>query len=337
MKCVQNFDCISFSLLLQQILLNLSGSMEQISGAFEMIFKVIVDDPQSGSCPYISYSEFKGPVASANPSGSPFASGAQSKMDSVGGGAGGFGFPGCNAMMYGSGAYMGSGMAPCSVESLKSTLRNSGLSVQASDEITAAMCTLAGYGLLGSGFGFANFGFGVGPGQCGLTLDFLIGILTGQRTVNSSVMSGGGMQRMDKTAGGQFPNGSDMFPVRGGMYNATMNQNSFGLGTGMGQHGGKGESVGGEGTSGSQTKELQISENIVGAVLGHGGRAIVEIQRITNTTIQISKKGVFAPGTRNRIATISGSPAGVERAMVLVQQCIQQEESKRNRQEKMLK
>lgn len=315
--------------------MNLSGSVEQINKAFEMIFKVIVNDPQSGSCPNISYSEFKGPVASANPTGSPFAVGAASNKD-----AGGIDFPGCNAMMYGGGAYMSSGVASYSVEALKSTLRNSGFSVQAGDEITAAMCTLANYGLLGSGFGFAGFGFGAGPGQCGLTLDFLTGILNGcagQRTMNSSMMSGNGMQKMDRTPGGQFPNRSNMFSPGGGMNMPMMNQNSFGLGTGMGHCGGNDGSVGGEGSSGSQTKELQIGENIVGAVLGHGGRAIVEIQRMTNTTIQISKKGVFAPGTRNRIATISGPPVGVERAVLLVQQCIQQEETKRSRQEKMLK
>ena len=301
------------------MLLNLSGSVEQISKAFEMIFKVIVSDPQSGSCPYISYSEFKGPVASANPNGSPFA-------DS------GAGFPGCNFMTSSTGAYMGSSMTSYSVEALKSTLRNGGFSVQASDEITAAMCTLANYGLLDSGFGFAGFGFGVGPGQCGLTLDFLTGILSGRRQVNSSVMPSGGMQKMAKNTGG-----SDMFSTGGGTYSAVMNQNSFGLGAGMGHHGSRDESVIDDGGSGSQTKELQISENIVGAVLGHGGRAIVEIQRMTNTTIQISKKGVFAPGTRDRIATITGLPAGVQRAMLLVQQCIQQEETKRSRQEKMLK
>lgn len=291
--------------------------MPQISKAFDMVFKIIVSDPQSGSCPYISYSEFKGPVANANPTGSPFAVG-----DAAGGGFGYAGAPG--AQMYASN-YMGSGSAaPNSVEALKLTLRNSGFSVQAGDEISAAMCTLANYGFLGpAGFGFAGFGFGAGPGQCGLTLDFLTGILSGQRPPPNS--SAGGMQKMDKNTAGQFPNRPDMFPV----VNAAMNQNSFGLGPGL--------STGSSGSSGSQTKELEIGENIVGAVLGHGGRAIVEIQRMTATTIQISKKGVFAPGTRNRIATISGPPAGVERAVMLVQQCVQQEETKRSRQEKMLK
>jgi len=302
-----------------------------------MVFKVIVNDPQSGSCPYISYSEFKGPVANANPTGSPFAAaGMPSKMDAGGGGGGsGFGYAGSGAQMY-AGAYMGSGVAAYSVEALKSTLRNSGFSVQASDEISAAMCTLANYGLLGSGFGFAGFGFGAGPGQCGLTLDFLTGILSGcagQRPPNNPMLASSGMQKMDKNTGGQFPNGSNMFSACSGTYGAMMNQNSFGLGTGMSQYGMRDDEV----PSGNQTKELQIGENIVGAVLGHGGRAIVEIQRITSTTIQISKKGVFAPGTRNRIATISGPLSGVERAILLVQQCIQQEETKRSRQEKMLK
>jgi len=310
--------------------------VEQIGKAFEMVFKVIVNDPQSGSCPYISYSEFKGPVANANPTGSPFAVGAPSNVDTGGGPSGSYGYAGqSGAAMYGGG-YMGSGTTPYAVEALKSTLRNSGFSVQAGDEITAAMCTLANYGLLGSGFGFAGFGFGAGPGQCGLTLDFLIGILSGypgQRAPNNPMLTGGGMQKMDKNVGGQFPNGADMFSAAGG---TMMNQNSFGLGTGMGQYGGK-DNTAGEGSSGSLTKELQIGENIVGAVLGHGGRAIVEIQRMTSTTIQISKKGVFAPGTRNRIATIAGPAAGVERAVLLVQQCIQQEETKRSRQEKMLK
>jgi len=292
-----------------------------------MVFKVIVNDPQSGSCPYISYSEFKGPVANANPTGSPFAVGGTPSVELGGGQSGNFGHAGSNAIMY-SGAYnyMGSGVASYSVEALKSTLRNSGFSVQAGDEIAAAMCTLANYGLLGPGFGFAGFGFGAGLGQCGLTLDFLIGVLNGQRAPVSSVMLGGGMQNMDKNILGQFPNGAG----------AMMNQNSFGLGTGMSQYGSR-DNVIVEGSSGSQTKELQIGENIVGAVLGHGGRAIVEIQRMTSTTIQISKKGVFAPGTRNRIATISGPPGGVEQAVMLVQQCIQQEETKRSRQEKMLK
>ena len=37
----------------------------------------VVEDPQSGSCLNISYSEIQGPVANFNPTGSPFANGAQ--------------------------------------------------------------------------------------------------------------------------------------------------------------------------------------------------------------------------------------------------------------------
>ena len=41
--------------------------------AMDMILKKIVEDPLSSSCPNISYQDYKGPVASSNPTGSPFA------------------------------------------------------------------------------------------------------------------------------------------------------------------------------------------------------------------------------------------------------------------------
>jgi RNA-binding protein Nova len=246
---------------------------------------------------------------------------------------GGFGYPGAasNALPSVTNSY-GAANVPA-LETLKMTLRNSGFSVQASDEITAAMCTLANYGLLGTGLALGGFGFANGPGQCGLTLDYLSGILSGRPM--------GPQKPTDKfpcgSGGSQYPNvanGQEMFSSSYGSYGNMMNQNSFGLGSAAQQQtGAEGDTTGG----GTTTKDIQIGENIVGAVLGHGGRAIVEIQRMTSATIQISKKGVFAPGTRNRIATISGAPAAVERAVYLVQQCIQQEEMKRSRQEQMLK
>jgi len=72
-------------------------------------------------------------------------------------------------------------------------------------------------------------------------------------------------------------------------------------------------------------------------VLGHGGKAIVEIQKMTGATIQISKKGVFAPGTKNRVVTVSGGRFAVDKAVYHVKQCIEQEEMKRSRQEQMFK
>merc|ERR1719259_230409 len=45
--------------------------------ALDMILEKVKEDPQSGSCLNVSYSEVNGPVANANPTGSPFANGQQ--------------------------------------------------------------------------------------------------------------------------------------------------------------------------------------------------------------------------------------------------------------------
>jgi len=78
-------------------------------------------------------------------------------------------------------------------------------------------------------------------------------------------------------------------------------------------------------------REIQVEEKLVGAVLGPSGRHIVEIQTYSGASVQISKKGVHAPGTRNRIVTIKGTQRGIESAAYLIQQKIQEEEEKRQR------
>lgn len=79
------------------------------------------------------------------------------------------------------------------------------------------------------------------------------------------------------------------------------------------------------------SKNVEIAEVIVGAILGPGGRSLVEIQQMSGANIQISKKGTFAPGTRNRIVTISGSQTAISNAHYLIEQKIQEEELKRTR------
>lgn len=78
--------------------------------------------------------------------------------------------------------------------------------------------------------------------------------------------------------------------------------------------------------------EVEIPERLVGAVLGEGGRSLTGLQEATGALIQISKKGVFVPGTRNRLATISGSPSSIFIAHSLIQHRIAEEQIKRNRQ-----
>lgn len=77
--------------------------------------------------------------------------------------------------------------------------------------------------------------------------------------------------------------------------------------------------------------EVEIPERLVGAVLGEGGRCLTGLQEATGAIIQISKKGVFVPGTRNRLATISGSPPAILIAHTLIHQRLAEEQAKRHR------
>ena len=74
-----------------------------------------------------------------------------------------------------------------------------------------------------------------------------------------------------------------------------------------------------------------MGEHIVGAILGPGGKALLEIQHFSGANIQISKKGIYAPGTRNRWVTISGTPNAISTAQYLIEQRISEEEAKRAR------
>ena len=59
-------------LILKMLLMLSAGEHTQNVKALDMILKKIVEDPHSSSCPNISYQYCKGPVASSNPTRSPF-------------------------------------------------------------------------------------------------------------------------------------------------------------------------------------------------------------------------------------------------------------------------
>lgn len=65
---------------------------------------------------------------------------------------------------------------------------------------------------------------------------------------------------------------------------------------------------------------------------GPNGSSLIDIQNKSGATIQISKKGMFAPGTKNRIVTISGAPSGIQLAHFLIEQKVNEEETKRRNQ-----
>jgi len=265
--------------------------------AFELVFRMIVEDPMSDSCPNISYSDFVGPAVVSNDFMGPPVSPAV--------------LPG-----FTNPAFLGA-MRPTPqlcTEALRSALRNSGYSFPSSDEITAAVCTLANYGFLGVTVG--------PPRNNNMSLEDMVALLGGNRMpvepFGFKSASGVGSP-FDSMASGAFGWGSN--PRVDG------NALAFGAAPSFGTSQDNFHEV---------EKELQVGENIVGAILGQGGRGIVDIQKQTSSTIHISKKGIFAPGTHNRIVTIKGSAEAVDRAMFIVKQCVEYEENKRKH-EQMLK
>ncbi|XP_029648571.1 RNA-binding protein Nova-1 isoform X4 [Octopus sinensis] len=385
-----------------------AGDVESNRRAVDMILQKIVEDPQSGSCPNISYADYTGPVASANPTGSPFANTdyIQNRSTEIGlannnFGAFGFGFNG-NAFGNNIGASMtnlnlnaalsggtSNSINSTALDNIKITLRGNGFSDQATEEISTAMNTLASYGILASmGLGMgslnnlANLGTGSGLGT-GLNLNSsglqgssmmsssttsttsvsspffntttstnsagsLFGPVgsgssglgsSGSTGANSSLFSNsspsigneryGGSPMLNDSFGNaaNYPSnpGFTGTPSIAGDRSPNVNQNSFGLGTGI-------YSPADDKSAPATKQEMEVPETIVGAILGPGGKGIVEIQQFTGTNIQISKKGVYVPGTRNRVVTITGTPNNISKAQLFIQRRLQQEEMKRARQ-----
>jgi len=370
-----------------------AGEIDANMKAMDLILQKIVEDPQSSSCPNISYADYTGPVASANPTGSPFANtpyqarGTELVNNTAAAAAyagqgfnfstngnnsynGMGGLAGLNMTLSASAMGLGGPMGAQALENLKMTLRSSGYTEQATEEISTAMNTLAHYGILGgvSGVnqmganmtasslasmqgmqmpgqttGAANSTFGNATSQASSMFGPVGSTSTGQQPSTTSLFGSSSPSMAGATDRyGSSPMLNDSFqqtPGYAASANAVtypqqdrspgavtvnVNQNSFGLGTGM-------YSPSDDKTGGTK-QEMEVPENIVGAILGPGGKGIVEIQQYTGTNIQISKKGVYAPGTHNRIVSISGTVNNITRAQYMIQQRIQQEEYKRARQ-----
>ena len=95
--------------------------------------------------------------------------------------------------------------------------------------------------------------------------------------------------------------------------NSSNNSNTYGLVTNQNEN----------------CEELEIDENVVGAVIGPAGRSIVELQQFSGARIQVSKKGNFSPGTRNRVVSITGPQQSVATAKYLIEKKIQEVEGRR--------
>ncbi|KAI5748412.1 hypothetical protein M8J77_025207 [Diaphorina citri] len=299
---------------LQERCITVSGHFEANEKAMEMILEKIAEDPSSGSCSNVSYADVNGPVASVNPTGSPFATTPFLQQQQQQG----------NMSNYGSSLAPHQVGAPLSVNNGVSNNNSSGLNFSlnfnsqppvsnttlaatsqliehmkvliqalgysdlASNEISAAMATLAKYGILGLGLGTQQ----------------ALNNFTSPPSWQDPLAQSSGSRALD------FPASS-----------------SFG-----GRPGSPGGRNYGGGASDVESKkvEIEVPEIIVGAILGPGGRSLNDIMGRSGANVQISKKGSFAPGTRNRVVTISGSPNAIAHAQILIDSKIKDEEWKRN-------
>ncbi|CAL4062960.1 unnamed protein product, partial [Meganyctiphanes norvegica] len=254
------------------------------------------------------------------------------------------------------------------LEHVRNILRSSGFADQSNAEVCQAINTLINYGIIGLGLGLGNPGQHQGQGgqqgqqgQQGMANSAILGANMNNSNnpndqyhgsmsngnngpfgpIGTTVASGlnlgqglGGPTSPQRQVD-RFNSEPPFDPFRrqstemgGGL---PLNSNSFGLGTPLRKSPSPGELPPGA-PDGTKKVEVEVGEHIVGAILGPGGKSLVEIQHISGTTIQISKKGNYAPGTRNRIVTITGLPSGISTAQFLIEQRISEEESKRARQ-----
>lgn len=76
--------------------------------------------------------------------------------------------------------------------------------------------------------------------------------------------------------------------------------------------------------------KISIPDTKIGAVLGKRGKTLAELQNRSNTHIKISQRGVFVPGTNERLVAITGlSAESVKTAQALIRQQIADSNSAR--------
>ncbi|XP_067010983.1 RNA-binding protein Pasilla [Anabrus simplex] len=358
--------------ILQERCITVIGDMECNKTASLMILAKITEDPQSGACLNVSYADVSGPVANYNPTGSPYATtnhGSQQLGNSFNSSAGlNSPIAAVGGMLMNGGLNLslnlgspsgGASLTTQLLEHIIVTLRGSGYSDQAASEIIAAMTTLARYGILGMGLGLtggssSSSNIGSAGNYLGISpMDSTPSPQTGNGIGNSGGVFGAIGTGLGSSSPSPRTGGIDCYGEGGGSTGGSydpfrrqssptsigsslsMNSNAFGLRTGPQQTtlspfiGAKGSDLKGE----QKKEDMEVSESIVGAILGPAGQSLVKIQQLSGANIQISKKGIFAPGTCNRIVTIVGSPNAIFTARNLIQQKISEEEAKRARQQ----
>ncbi|XP_028319945.1 RNA-binding protein Nova-2 isoform X2 [Gouania willdenowi] len=290
---------------LQERVVTISGEPEQNRKAVEIIVQKIQEDPQSSSCLNISYSNITGPVANSNPTGSPYANSAEVMPAAAAAAAA------TASSLLGQAGLAGVGAFPTTMSSLSG---NDLLT------ITSALNTLASYG-----YNTNSLGLGLNPAAASGVLAAVAANANPAAAAAANLLASYASDASTSAAHqaaslGGFSLGSlaaATGATNGYLSAASPLVASSLLATEKLAEGAK------------EVVEIAVPENLVGAILGKGGKTLVEYQELTGARIQISKKGEFIPGTRNRKVTITGSQAATQAAQYLISQRITYEQGVR--------
>ena len=338
----------SDGITLTERVITITGEGDPNKKALSFIMDKVQEDPQSGSCNNLSYATATFPVANSNPTGSPFADNAvaavvpttmvkpqQIPMTP----AGLAGLPASALQHVGA---PGVSLSPQSFARVPTTLSYSSGDVAAIN----ALNTLANYTYTIGGIPVHG---GLAPGSllagntahmqhtqmipAGLLGTYQVAAVAGSPKTNppspfteTSMLNGSqtftvpSHHLQESTVPGMgvgAPIGSlTNTCVGGGLSSIALQQESI-----------HGQMV--KDNSRETILEIEVPENLVGAILGKRGQTLVEFQTTSGAKIQISKKGEYVPGTRNRKVTITGAPNQAQLAHFFVTQKVAQEEQNR--------
>ncbi|XP_029375452.1 RNA-binding protein Nova-1-like isoform X1 [Echeneis naucrates] len=289
---------------LQERVVTISGEPEQNRKAVEIIVQKIQEDPQSSSCLNISYSNVSGPVANSNPTGSPYANTAEVLPNAAAAAA-------TASSLLGQAGLTGMGAFPAAMSSF------SGNDLLA---ITSALNTLASYG-----YNTNTLGLGLNPAAASGVLAAVAASANPAAAAAANLLASYASDASSSaghpaTGLGGFSLGS--LAAATGASNGYLNASSPLMASSL-------LATEKLADGAKDVVEIAVPENLVGAILGKGGKTLVEYQELTGARIQISKKGEFIPGTRNRKVTITGSPAATQAAQYLISQRITYEQGVR--------
>ncbi|XP_043918474.1 RNA-binding protein Nova-1-like isoform X2 [Protopterus annectens] len=284
---------------LQERVVTISGEPEQNHKAVDIIVQKIQEDPQSSSCLNISYANITGPVANSNPTGSPYANSAEVLPTAA-----------STSGLLGHANLAGVGAFPAAL---------SGFSGSDLLAISTALNTLASYG-----YNTNSLGLGMNPAAASGVLAAVAASANPAAAAAANLLAS---YASDASTSATTPAGA-MGAFTLGSLAAAGAANGY-LGAASPLVASSLLATEKLAESAKDVVEIAVPENLVGAILGKGGKTLVEYQELTGARIQISKKGEFIPGTRNRKVTITGTPAATQAAQYLISQRITYEQGVR--------